>query len=484
MRAPIAKTSAVVVLVCATLVVIAALNAATTTGAAAGPNQQKPWDQILGPSQGTLPPPRKGLETTIELPTLRKEVARTSIKWETDLAEAMRIAKAENRPIFVTFRCLPCKSCSEFDKTVLEGGPDLNPLFQQFVTLRLTGTQDVDLRILRMSEFQDMDVSWWSWFLSPEGKIYGVFGGRDKSGDQGRTSKQSLIMTMNRVLAHHYDPRRMGWDVDGTLPDLASKRVTPVTLPGFDNWLKHRGNAEGYKTQGCVHCHQASEIMRQGEIDLGQFDKNRDLGIWPFPENIGAVVDRDDGLKLTKVIDPSPAARIALKPGDVLAAADGRRLFSQADFRAVLHRAAKTGPTQINLHWLRDGKVMSGTLVLDGDWRATDLTWRASVVGGNIGAFPGFWANDAGVMRQRLELPADTMAIKPYIGPKQVTGPAYVAGLRATDIVTSVNGETRNMQPGEFLVWFRKKFEPGDEITLTVRNDSGKVREVKYKAER
>lgn len=452
----------------------------STLGASAA---EKPWTEILGPSQGTLPAPRKGLETTIELPTLRKEVAKTSIKWETSLLEAMKLAQAENRPIFVTFRCLPCKSCSEFDKTVLEGGADLNPLFQQFITVRLISTHDVDLRILKMAEYQDMDVSWWSWFLSPDGRIYSVFGGRDKSGDQGRTSKQSLITTMNRVLAHHYDPRRPKWDIDGEKPETTGTPVTPVSQPGFKNWLNLRANAEHYKQHGCVHCHQTAEILRQNEIDLGQFDKKRDLGMWPFPENVGTVVDRDDGLKISRIVDGSPAAKLGLKPGDTLAAADGRRLFSQADFRGVLHRTAKTGPATVDLKWLRDGKVMGGTLSLDGDWRKTDLSWRASIVGGNVGAFPGFWANDAGVMRQRLEIPANTMAIKPFIGQRMLTGSAYKAGLRANDIVLSVNGETRNMQPGEFIVWFRQKFDPGDEVVLKVKNENGKEREVKYKAE-
>src|SRR3954470_20122049 len=205
---------------------------------------EKPWDEILHPKPAAMPPPRSALDVAIELPTHRQTNAKTNIKWETDLAEAMKIAQKENRPIFVTFRCLPCTSCSQFDKTVLEGGPDLNPLFLQFVTVRLISTKEVDQRLLPMAQFQDMDVSWWSWFLSPEGKVYGVFGGRDASGDEGMTSKASLIKTMKRVLAHHYDARRAQWDVDGAPPIMDGKPVTPVDFPGFENWLKIRRNGE------------------------------------------------------------------------------------------------------------------------------------------------------------------------------------------------------------------------------------------------
>ena len=62
------------------------------------------WAQILGPAAHTVLP-----------------AAQDKVVWREDLAGAMAEAKATNRPIFVTFRCLPCKQCSAFDKDVLEG---------------------------------------------------------------------------------------------------------------------------------------------------------------------------------------------------------------------------------------------------------------------------------------------------------------------------------------------------------------------------
>ena len=100
------------------------------------------WDQILGPAQGT---PAAPLDKVI---------------WRPDLKAAMAEARAQNRPVFVTLRCLPCKQCSAFDKDVLEGGPHLDPLLKQFVTVRLTSAKDVDLQLLPMEGFQDFDLSW------------------------------------------------------------------------------------------------------------------------------------------------------------------------------------------------------------------------------------------------------------------------------------------------------------------------------------
>jgi len=49
----------------------------------------------------------------------------------------------------------------------------------------------------------------------------------------------------------------------------------------------------------------------------------------------------------------SPAARAGIKAGDRLGAAEGRRLFSQTDFRGALHRGPRdTG--SIDVVWLRD----------------------------------------------------------------------------------------------------------------------------------
>jgi hypothetical protein len=161
--------------------------------AAAAPN----WNEILGPSQGKLADPL------------------ADIIWRTDLQKALAEAQQTNRPLFVTLRCLPCKQCSAFDKDVMEGGPLLAPLLSQFITVRLTNARAIDLRMLPIQGYQDLDISWWGYFLSPQGRIYGIFGGKDHVSDATRISPEALAVTMKRVLAHHYDPRRENWGIDG-----------------------------------------------------------------------------------------------------------------------------------------------------------------------------------------------------------------------------------------------------------------------------
>ncbi|MCC6407010.1 MAG: thioredoxin family protein [Planctomycetes bacterium] len=423
---------------------------------------EAPWREILGPAQGSLPAPQ------------------AKIEWRTDLDAAREESRRTDRPLFVTFRCLPCKQCSDFDAEVLEGGERLDPLLARFVTVRLVSASDVDLRLFPMREFQDFDLSWWGWFLAPDGRIYGTFGGRDHSSDASRVSSEALARTLERVLAHHYDPRRAAWDVDGPAPDLSGAPQTPAKLPGYASWSKltDRGAAEG----SCLHCHEVGEIVRQGELDAKRFDKSRDVYVWPLPENVGLTLVRDDGLLVDAVAPGSAAAKLGLQKGDVLGAAAGRRLFSQTDFRAALERAPK-GAAKLELVWLRDGEPQHGVLALADGWRKTVISWRKSIAEGTMGAHPGMaWFFPAKPdVRRKLALPPKSLAIRPHFGPE----PGWLAaeaGLTVDDTIVEVNGQSPDLANREFLAWFRLTFEPGDTIRYRVLDARGVERVVTFTA--
>ena len=201
------------------------------------------------------------------------------------------------------------------------------------------------------------------------------------------------------MLEHHYDARRAAWDVDGPAPVLEGAPSTPTTLPGFASWSK-RGGAAMAK-DGCLHCHQVAEIVRQPAIDAKTLDKKRDLDVWPLPENVGLVLERDDGLRVAEVLAGSAASRAGLKAGDRLAAAGERKLFGQADLRGVLHRGP-SGAGSVELRWWRASELSSAPLELRDGLRKTVLGRRMSISQATSAAIGFACARVQGEQRRKL----------------------------------------------------------------------------------
>lgn len=416
------------------------------------------WPEVLSPSLAKIPPPQIG-----------------EVKWRTQTIPALQEAQQQDRPVFVTLRCLPCKQCADFDREVLEGGADLDPLLKQFITVRLTNAEHLDFRIFPVEGFQDLDLSWWGWFLSPKGEVYGVFGGKDHISETNRISKVALMNTLRRVLEHHYDPRRPRWDVDGPKPDFQAKFRNAFDLPGWKSWEAR----PRHEKLSCLHCHQLQEVFWEPKVISKTFDKENDFDIWPLPENVGLTLDRDHGLKVIKVETGSAAEKAGLEVGNVLSAAGGRKLFSQADFRGVLHRGPR-GPGEIEVYWLREDKLEQGVLKVAGDWRKTNLDWRMTVSQGNVGSEPGFFPLAINKSRRsQLGLDEGQMAIEPYMGTNK-TSLAYRAGVRQNYVVTAVNGKSPDLAGRAWLVWFRKNFDSGDKIKVTLQKSKNEVTEAEY----
>src|SRR5436190_12921809 len=98
-----------------------------------------------------------------------------------------------------------------------------------------------------LSRFEfDYDTTWTAFFLDADLNIYSRYGGRDGGAPDGRHSKESLMQTMDEVLAVHERQRRAP-DPRNVHP-APPKRSTPEEIPLL-----------GANHRGCVHCHQVQE---------------------------------------------------------------------------------------------------------------------------------------------------------------------------------------------------------------------------------
>ena len=367
--------------------------------------------------------------------------------------------------MLVTWRCIPCEQCAEFDKNVLEGSDKLDPLLRRFVTVRMIDAAQLDQRYFPYLTHQDLDLSWWGYFLRPDGGLYGVFGGKDHVSDSTRISEAALVNSLSRVLQHHYDPRRKTWGIDGPVPDPAAERVGPKASRGYQLLLELRpGLGQPHPQLGaCVHCHQVGDMQTMEALDAGTFRPNQLLQKWPLPENVGIELDRDDGLLVNAVSPGSAAAKVGVQPGDRLGMADGVRLFGQADFRGVLHRAGY-GSDIIALGWVRGTEVMTGKLTVEPGWRITENSWRKTVYDGVFGPGMGFFP-----LKGPKAGKGESLSIKPWMGPAPSDRPVYQTGLRPDMEIVAIDGMSEDMEIRQLIAWFRFHYKVGDEVTYTVR---------------
>ncbi|HEY7120568.1 MAG TPA: Trx7/PDZ domain-containing (seleno)protein [Tepidisphaeraceae bacterium] len=298
-----------------------------------------------------------------------------------DLAGAIEQAKKTNRPIFVTFRCVPCKACNGFDAEVAKGSEGIKQLAQQkFVSLRQVEMKGVDL-----SQFQfDYDLNWAAMFINADGTVYGRYGTQSIDGPDAFNSIKSLEKAMQRVLELHAN-------YDKVKPSLAAKRgldkpyKTPLDMPGMENKAKLAGTTA---RNNCIHCHMIHDAEQNQWRTEGTMSVER-LYRWPLPDNVGVHIDRDDGRRIEKVIPGSPAAKAGLAPGDDITHVNGQPIISIADIQWVLQNTPDDNAT-IEVTADRAGKSETHTLALQKGWRKIDFLWRGSRW--NLRPQPGFWA--------------------------------------------------------------------------------------------
>jgi S1-C subfamily serine protease len=189
-----------------------------------------------------------------------------------------------------------------------------------------------------------------------------------------------------------------------------------------------------------------------------------DIWAYPLPESIGLKMDVDDGLRVSVVASDSPAGRAGVVAGDELVSLDGQRLISQADIQWVLHWLPAETKVVATLN--RDGNELRKTIALNGSWKESDLSWRAST---GIGLRYGLFTIPLAAKEKRQRgIAVDRLAllVKRMAAPR--TAALGHAGLKVGDVIIAVDGKTGEMTESQFLAYVRLRHPPSDQVKLTV----------------
>lgn len=310
--------------------------------------------------------------------------------------------------------------------------------------LRITGAD------LNLFEF-DWDLTWACFFMNAQGKVYGRYGGRDARGPDTRNSLAGLRHSMLAALETHR--RHAGAGPEGKAQEPLLVEVLP---------------AARFYRNGCIHCHQAKEILREEKKAAGTWTRD-DIWTYPLPENIGVTLDPDRGGLVKAVAAKSAAERAGLRAGDVLRDLNGYPVNSFADAQYALHKAPPKG--EIRATWLRGGKATTGSLVLTEGWKKTNITWRPSLLD-LLPSLPLYGEDLTAKQKKALGIPEKRLAFRQQ---SPVHAQAQAAGVRENDIIVGADGQALEMTMDEFLGHVRRNYLIGDRITLNLIRDGRRL---------
>jgi hypothetical protein len=316
------------------------------------------------------------------------------------------------------------------------------------VLLRLTDMRGVDLDLFDF----DYDLTWMAFFLGPEGKVYGRFGGREADSASKYLSLPALRHALEEALAaHRREPAAAGPMTGGPVRTVEQYPAAGRLAPG-----------------ACIHCHQVYGFRREARQAAGTWRLD-EVWVYPLPENVGLTLDPDWGARVRSVTAGSPAGRAGVLTGDQLLSVGGLPVVSFADVQYALHRAPARG--EVAVTWRRGGAVLTGRLALAEGWRRTDLSWRWSLRG--LRPDPCLDGEDL-TPAEKKELGLGERQLAFRQGPF-VRQPAQHAGVRQNDVILGVDGRHLEMTARQFDAFVRLTYRPGDTLTVNLLRDGKRL---------
>jgi serine protease Do len=387
-----------------------------------------------------------------------------------DYQKGFAEAKRTGKPLLIVLRCVPCLSCAGIDASVLTE-PDLAPLLQQFVCVRVINANALDLSLFQF----DYDLSFSTVFFNGDGTVYGRYGSWTHQKNAQDKTTVGYKKALEAALAIH-----RGYPSNKTA--LAGKQGGPspfktaVDMPTIVGKYKLDLNWDGKVVQSCVHCHQIGDAFRASYRDQNKPIPTEWIYFWPATETIGVTMAADHAARIESVENSSIAAKSGLQAGDDLVSLGGQPLISIADVSWVLHRAPESGTLSAIVR--RSGVEKSLSLVLPTEWRRkSDISKRVSTWPMRGMATGGLVLEDlADPERSQRQLGKDKMALFiKFVGQYNKHAAGKNAGFQKDDLIVEIDGLTQRLTESELIGHLLQKHPVGDRVKATVLRGKERV---------
>ncbi|MEW4487848.1 Trx7/PDZ domain-containing (seleno)protein [Thalassoglobus sp. JC818] len=381
-----------------------------------------------------------------------------------DIASAREEAQKEDKPIFVTFRCVPCRDCAGFDAEVAQG----SEVIAEFAREHFIPVRQVEMKTVDLDQFQfDYDLNWAAMFINADGTVYARYGTQSEEGADAYNSIAGLKKTMERVLELHKNyPENRELLVEKRGPKKETRSA--LQLPGMD----HAATLEGLTTrQNCIHCHMIHDAENRAAQREGTFNNDR-LWRYPLPQNIGLSIVRDDGRRIESIAEGTPAAESGLVAGEEIEAIEGQVITSIADMQFVLHQLPNED-VSLTVTGSRSGDHQ---LSLKKGWKKTNPSWRGSLysVSPNIRT----WAPPAeDSARSDFGIPENEGLLEvKFINGTTAGGKAVKkAGVHVGDFIIAMDGKPLPLTTPEWQLALKLNYSVGDTVPLTVLRNGKRI---------
>ena len=387
--------------------------------------------------------------------------------WERGFEEA----KTSGKPLMVVLRCVPCLACAGIDASILTE-PDLEPLLDRFVCVRLINANTIDLSLFQF----DYDLSFSALFFNGDGSVYGRYGSWTHQKDPYNKTVIGFERALKAALSIHqeYPENKVR---------LAGKRGKkmpvndPLELPELAGKYKRELDWEGKVVQSCVHCHQVSDAIRATYRDQKKMIPEQWVYPMPPPETIGLTLEPDQVAHVAAVAENSIAEKAGFQKGDELVQLEGQPLISIADVVWVLHHAPDRGALQARVK--RNGEAQDLRIRLPEGWR------RKSDIARRVGTWPMRAMATGGLLledlpreeRQMRGIANDQMALLvKHVGQYGEHAAAKKAGFQKDDVIVEVDGISRALSESELIGHLLAKHLPGERVQTTVLRNGNRVK--------